>query len=333
MADRTLPIDLVQATVSLALRSGWDVNTLLEEAGLSPLLVAEGRARVTEEQLVTVLRSLWDRTDDELLGLGPHPLPRGSFRLLLFGIAGARDLGDALERLRGFVRAFPALVFELEVDEREARISAPRDLDDETANIALLTGLAAGHRLISWAVGQGVSALRVELPFPRAHEETLRMMFDAPLVYHAPRAAIVVEADLLRRPFVRSDEEIEQVVAQAPRWFLSRPRREVTLSAQVRRYVESTIAGGRWPEAPDVASRLTVSPQTLRRRLAEEGTSFRAISDEVRRDVAITSLVAGTESIADLSARLGFSEPSAFTRAFRRWTGDAPSAYRRAGPE
>ncbi|HEX4904763.1 MAG TPA: helix-turn-helix transcriptional regulator [Acidimicrobiales bacterium] len=101
----------------------------------------------------------------------------------------------------------------------------------------------------------------------------------------------------------------------------------------MRRYVETAIASGTWPDARDAATRLTMSPQTLRRRLAEEGTSFRAISDDVRRDVAVTSLVDGTESIADLSARLGFSEPSAFTRAFRRWTGDAPSAYRRDGAE
>ncbi|HEX4904762.1 MAG TPA: AraC family transcriptional regulator ligand-binding domain-containing protein [Acidimicrobiales bacterium] len=231
MAERTLPIDMVQAVVSVALRMGWDVNALLEEAGVSPLLMAEGRARVTEEQLVRTLRSLWDRTDDELLGLGPHPLPRGTFRLLLFGIAGARDLGDALARLQGFVRAFPALGFDLDVADGEARLRAPTVLDDDMATIALLTGLAAGHRLICWAVGAAVVARRVELPFPRAHDETLAMMFDAPLVFDADRAALVFDADLLKRPFVRTDAEIEEMVAHAPRWFLERPRREVTLSA------------------------------------------------------------------------------------------------------
>ena len=333
MAERTLPIDLMQAAVALCLRRGWDVNELLAEAGVSPMLTAEGRARVTEGQLVVVLRSLWDRTDDELLGLGPHPLPRGTFRLLLYGIAGAQDLGDAMQRLRGFVPTFPALLFDVEDDEREVRIAALHDLDDDPAHLFLLTMLAAGHRLITWCVGRPVDLVRVELPFAEAHRESLDLMFDAPLVFDSPRAALVLKWGALRLPFVRSAAEIDEVVASAPWWFIQRPRTRVTTTAQVRRLVEAALAEGfDWPDAPTVAGRLAMSQQTLRRRLADEGATFRDLADEVRRDTAVASLVGGREPIAELSARLGFSEPSAFTRAFRRWTGDAPAVYRdRAG--
>ncbi|MEU1025768.1 helix-turn-helix domain-containing protein, partial [Streptomyces sp. NPDC005904] len=66
----------------------------------------------------------------------------------------------------------------------------------------------------------------------------------------------------------------------------------------------------------------------LRRRLAEEDTSYQRLKDAVRRDAAIAGLVEGHEPIADLAARLGFSEDTAFHRAFRRWTGTTPGAYR-----
>ena len=82
------------------------------------------------------------------------------------------------------------------------------------------------------------------------------------------------------------------------------------------------------PSGDEVATRLSISQQTLRRRLAADGTSLRGVRDQVLRDAAITALVDGDESIGELSIRLGFSEPSAFTRAFRRWTGNPPSAYR-----
>jgi len=71
-----------------------------------------------------------------------------------------------------------------------------------------------------------------------------------------------------------------------------------------------------------------MSPQTLRRKLAAEGTSLREIRETVLRDAAVTALVQGEEPIAEIAERMGFSEPSAFTRAFRRWTGSPPSAYR-----
>jgi AraC-like DNA-binding protein len=77
----------------------------------------------------------------------------------------------------------------------------------------------------------------------------------------------------------------------------------------------------------EVAARLAVSTPTLRRRLAAEGTSFQQIRDQLRRDVAIAALAAGAVSIEDLARQLGFSEPSAFHRAFRRWTGSAPRSY------
>jgi AraC-like DNA-binding protein len=69
----------------------------------------------------------------------------------------------------------------------------------------------------------------------------------------------------------------------------------------------------------------------MRRLLREEGTSVTRIREDLLRDAAITSLVRGEETVTQLSERLGFSEPSAFHRAFRRWTGSAPGAYRPRG--
>jgi AraC-like DNA-binding protein len=86
-----------------------------------------------------------------------------------------------------------------------------------------------------------------------------------------------------------------------------------------------------WPPSAEVAARLAVSLQHLRRRLRDEGTSITRIREDIIRDAAIASLVRGEESVHELSARLGFSEPSAFRRAFRRWTGSPPGAYRPKG--
>ena len=71
------------------------------------------------------------------------------------------------------------------------------------------------------------------------------------------------------------------------------------------------------------------SVRTLARKLQAEGTSFQAIKDELRRDVAIQLLTQSRLAVAQIGQRVGFEDATCFQRAFRQWTGSAPGAYRR----
>src|SRR5699024_9579706 len=83
-----------------------------------------------------------------------------------------------------------------------------------------------------------------------------------------------------------------------------------------------------WPSMGDVAADLHLDVRTLRRQLAGEGTSFRALLDEVRHHRALELLAHG-ETVADIARELGYSETSTFTRSFTRWEGTPPSRLRR----
>jgi AraC-like DNA-binding protein len=98
----------------------------------------------------------------------------------------------------------------------------------------------------------------------------------------------------------------------------------------VRRAMQRAITLGASTAEDDVARALGVGPRTLRRQLAEEGTTLRAVFDEVRLEVAIERLRLPEVSIAQLAFELGFSDQTALSRAFRRWTGRSPAAFRRA---
>lgn len=83
-----------------------------------------------------------------------------------------------------------------------------------------------------------------------------------------------------------------------------------------------------FPEFEEVATLVGMGAQSLRRKLRQEGSSYRAIMENIRRDIAIEKLVRGNYSVAELAEILGYSETRAFTRAFNQWTGMSPIQYR-----
>lgn len=329
--SRTLPIELVRQAAAFATAHGMDVDAVLRAAGIPGGLARHGRARITESQGVRIVQALWDLTDDEAFGLAEHPLPRGSFRLLCYGVLGAPDLREAVARLSGFAAAIPALpVIELAEDETEARILVRvPGADDPADQLVVWVALGLLHRVGAWLAGRPLDLLRLEMPVPEAvSAEIVDLVFGAPARYDEPAAALVLDRRVLAAPITRTAAELDAFIASSPSGLLSRPRRSRAGTAdRVRRLVVRGLRTGQ-PTAREVARSLGVSEPTLRRQLTLEGTSFREIRDGVLRDAAITALSERTDPIATIAAELGFSEASAFTRAFRRWTGDAPSAYR-----
>jgi AraC-like DNA-binding protein len=107
------------------------------------------------------------------------------------------------------------------------------------------------------------------------------------------------------------------------------PGREKSIQAQLKAsLIEITKDSLRYPAFESLCSDLAMSPQVVRRRLADEGTSYQKIKDAIRCETA-QSLLANPEiSITDVAVRTGFSESAAFSRAFKKWTGESPAHYR-----
>jgi len=101
------------------------------------------------------------------------------------------------------------------------------------------------------------------------------------------------------------------------------------LRSRVRAILGSHV-GGRPPTASEVAGELRMSARTMQRRLQELGTSYRRLLEAAHRERAERALRDRSTSVADVAARLGFTEPANFCRAFRRWTGKSPGAFRRS---
>jgi AraC-like DNA-binding protein len=144
--------------------------------------------------------------------------------------------------------------------------------------------------------------------------------------------AIELPLSLVDRALPQADPALYRVIERhAEALLAARPAPQDTTSERVQRVlIEALNANSSDVSLTAVAAELRLSERSLQRRLAGEGTSFDALLERLRLDLALRYLGDQSIAIAEVAYLLGYSEPSAFHRAFKRWTGRTPSAVRRA---
>ncbi|MCD2468145.1 AraC family transcriptional regulator [Streptomyces sp. MBT42] len=302
-------------------------------------VAAESAARVPAEQFGQLVRMLWATLDDELIGLGGAPSKVGTFATMAHVVVhGSRDLREALRRAGTFYSLFPGgprfrlvepvagLAWADGVDE--ARMEFDVSGYDDPLHFGAESTVLVAHRFAGWLVRRRIGLRRVEFvhPEPR-HAREYALLYGAPCVFGAARTAAVFDRADLDEPVLRDAAALKVFLRRAPVDVLVGADYGSTATGRVRHLIGRSLPAGPVPTPEELAGRLSVSPQTLRRQLAAEGTTYQRLRDQVRRDHALAELSGGRISIERLSRRLGFSEPSAFHRAFRRWTGETPRAY------
>ncbi|MFD9332845.1 AraC family transcriptional regulator [Streptomyces sp. NPDC060028] len=331
MGRRTITVHHVRAVLAGARAGGIDTVPLLQEAQIPPLLLGDDRARITPAQFARLFRALYRSTQDEFLGLSSVPSRPGTFAMMCYASLGCRDLGAATRRAAAFYGLFPGgPELTLEVVGGQARFTVRNDFARDEERFLAECVVAIWHRLSSWLVGRRIPLAYAAFAYPPPpHKDEYTILFDCPVRFGEDRTGAAFDAHWLTAPLVRDEPALDAMLRRAPFDLLSRPEYGTTVAEQVRRTLTQRLrTSPRLPELGEVAARLAVSPATLRRRLRQEGTSFQQLKDHVRRDAAIAGLAESGEPIAELAARLGFSEDTAFHRAFRRWTGTTPGAYR-----
>ncbi|ATE56612.1 AraC family transcriptional regulator [Actinosynnema pretiosum] len=327
MLTRTVAIHYVTAALRGARRAGRPVDPLLGAAGIGPALLADTRARVTPEQYTRLIQALWDDLDDEFMGLAPRRSKRGTFATMCLLAVHCPSLESALRRGMAFYDLFdvePAPALRADPTAPTASLELDTGALDDPDRFLVESLLVLWHRFSSWLIGRRIPLRSVRLAHPEPpHAAEYHLIFGCPLRFDAGVTALEFDTRFLRMPVAQDEAALRRFLRNSPAELLSRRDHGAATSGQVRRELGSGAPG-----LPEVAARLGVSAATLRRRLTAEGTTFREVREQLLRDQAVASLVRGGESVEELALRLGFSEASAFHRAFKRWTGSSPGAYR-----
>ena len=162
--------------------------------------------------------------------------------------------------------------------------------------------------------------------------DAIRKLAGVPVTFGAERMEILLSLPTLDLDIPTFDPSLRtHLMNYGDRLLQERSNEKVSLSARVEGALTAGLPG-RMATAEDVSAQLGMSTRTMARRLSDEGTSFRGVVDDLRCDLAKTHLKSGF-GISEVAYILGYTEPAAFSTAFRRWTGQSPAAFRRGAHE
>jgi AraC-like DNA-binding protein len=288
--------------------------------------------RVPEVAVEAAWRLAAELTQDDALGIHvAESLPRGAIDLIEYAFRSSPSLKAGLERVARYGRLLSDRL-SMRIESQESGLLVlVRDAVGSVAHPSRMDfGLATLVRLARDTTGVGITPREICLahqPPPTTAEHT--RFFGRRPRFNAGAASLIFSAEDAALPLRGADTALAEIVRKRLDKLLAARAlptgNEVT--TRVRRMMVEKF--GEQTMTPDtVAEALSISRRTLSRRLADDGTSFRQLLDEVRADFARALLQDRSQSIADIAFFLQYSEPAAFHRSFRRWTGETPRAYR-----
>jgi AraC-like DNA-binding protein len=288
--------------------------------------------RVSESTAEAAWRLAATMTNDAAIGLHVAEwLPRGALDLIEYAVRSSPSLGSGLER---FAR-YGCLVSDRVAARTETSAGGLQLIIRDVGSSALHSAraefaLALALKLARDVTGFPIVPVQVALAHrcPDDVSEQQRF-FRVPVRFATGTNTMIVSAVDAARPLPGADAALSTIVRRRLDQVLPDAvlPTSASLSARVRRMLVEDL-GQTTLTADSVAKALAMSRRTLTRRLGEEGTSFRALLDDVRAELSRALLQDRSLSIADVAFFLQYSEPAAFHRSFRRWTGQTPQNYR-----
>lgn len=326
----TVSIELVKQSLQVAHRQGFYLQPLLERCGLpADILQQESGQRLPVARFAEFWRQLADFLQDEFCLMDHRAMRPGSFAFMCRIAARQPTVAEGIAAGLEFL----SLVFDdmhavLRREQNLAQIVFLESEPQPKRAFAYFTFWMYVHGLTCWLANQRIPILAIDSRCPQPElDQDYRVMFTHSLRYNCQQSRLLFVCDSLDSPIRRSEQELQRFIADSPDNIMVKYRDPHSLTSQVRHLLGS-IPPAEWPDAPATAQQLCMSVATLRRRLSEEGQSFQAIKDSVRKARALQLLANEHQTFVDIAATLGFADVSSFYKAFRKWTGIQPGFYR-----
>ena len=329
-SDYSTPGYVVHAALRGAISQGLDARALLQTSGIDPQILDNPNDRIESSQFAILLRNLWLMMKDEYLGFGPQRSFPGTFATMCQCILPCHNLLHAIKRGVRFYSLFegsPVITVEMAGDG-SAYIKLDIGSLQDPDHFLTLCILVLLHRFTSWSIGSRIPLIKAVCEFEAPiNASDFRQFLATECEFNADFTGFVIPEKILQAPLTQNEVSLKEFLINSPLDLVSKPADLASFSGQVRRVIGRDFSDST-PGLEEVADSLHLTPQTLRRRLKDEGASFQEIKDNLRRDLAIHYLNTSEYSVQEIAELLGFAETSNFHRAFKKWTGSTPRKYR-----
>jgi len=311
-------------------RQGCDPAPLFTAAGINMEDSSNPNARIATIKMQQLWQLAVVATGDPAFGLVvAQQFQPAVLHGLGFAWLASDTLHDALGRLVKYshlINALPDFHLENDADTVDLVVTVP-DLGPDFVHAATDAGLAIFLRMCQITAGSDVMPVHVAMQRPEpANKTAYEDMFGPSIEYAATAHRLSFEAALVNTPLSTAHPELARLNDQTVIDYLARCERS-NLTMQVRASIIERLPDGR-PNQEDIAQKLNTSLRSLQRRLKDEDTNFKELLNETQQDLAMQYIRDSSRSIGEITYLLGFSEPSNFTRAFKRWTGKSPGEFR-----
>ena len=345
-SDASALMAWVLAGKRAAERRGIDAEALLREVGLDLHTRPDPMSRQSAARGLAFWQLAMRAADDELLGVDValQSVPM-TLNALGYAFMASENLGQMYTRVARYAHVVTdacEITFTVE-PHGVGRLAISGDqrllaeVDQRTAwslfDYAMVS-VVRGSRLL---YGRDFAPLELRLQRPRPQSPArYEKLLGCQPVYNCEDNAVLVDATSLTRALAfanhevarASEEAVERHHARHHRHWQHQQGHEASgLSAQLAAVLPDLLPSGE-PKQKDVCERLGLSQRSFQRRLAQEQTTFRDVLNATRQHLALAHLRTGEHSVSEVAFLLGFAELSAFTRAFKRWTGHSPRAWR-----
>lgn len=320
--------------IEFAVSKGATRKTLLSNAGLTMVDFADQDARVPLATYMALMRDAAAQTDDPALPLRVHPeTSTEKFSLVELIIHSSISMPDAMEQLNRYAN----LMAEVDVMKGAQRFSvAP-----ESGNIWIIDNRPNPNTFpelteisFGWFIGEfrrhfsgRPFAVQIEVTHPRpAHAQCYDEIFQVPTKFGTSRNAIKIDPNWPTSDFVADPSYMFGVYASQADALMKNLEADVAMRGRTEAYILKNLHRGDM-RIEDVAANLGISRQAINRGLRNEGATFAKIHNQLRHRMATDYISTHKASINQTAYLVGFSEPSSFAQAFRRWAGKTPAEY------
>lgn len=313
---------------------GVDTRALLKKYRIPEKPLKDPKARFGVDLVAKLYAGIALELNDEFMGFTEKPIKVGTFELMAEWVSHSQTLEELLQKgIRFYNQITDEVHMSLDIEDDHVYFTSEfrrPELDFEHFYVEYWHVI--WHRFASWYIGKPIKLLGAYINYTPLDRDEFDLLFRCPTHLKSKYNRLVFHKKYLQEPLVKSQGDLQVFLRRAPIDMLTIPGEDTSLTALIKQqldprpFKEDSVL--HLPTSDELAKSLSMSEQTLRRKLNAEGSNYQQIKDSLRQELANQLLGNRAVSIAKISKQLNFSEPRAFTRAFKQWSGYTPKEYR-----